>query len=108
MSREAQALIERLAGMDAGEFLGGGFEALAEKARDAKEAPDELAMQYLRTFDHPAGRAVLEDLVERTLHRATWVPDDPERMGYFREGQNSVVAMILSMMNKARMEQASG
>ena len=105
MSETAQHLIERLSNMGATEFAEGGFQKLAERAMRTSE-PDDLALAYLRAFGTPEGKRVLDDLIGRTLVHAAWDPevDNPTERAFWREGQNSIVVLIIALMKKAEKE----
>lgn len=106
MSATAKELIDRLSGMGAGEFAEGGFQKLAEQSMRAKGEPDDLALAYLRVFSSPEGKRVLDDLIGRTLIHAAWDPEaaSPAERGFWREGQNSIVMLIMAMVHKAKEE----
>lgn len=64
-----------------------------------------------KVFSTPEGKKVLDMLVERTLYRPAWPAtaiDDPQKLmvhGIHREGQNSLVMMLLNAIATARDEQ---
>lgn len=57
---------------------------------------------YRACFSTPAGRAVLEDLMQRYVMVSRFVPGEAEGSGYYREGMAQVVFDIA-----ARCEAAS-
>lgn len=83
-------------------------ETLDEMAEEATEQSqkelDELRKKFATVFSTQKGRDVLEHLFDKTLRRATWDPqvDNPEQHGYYREGENSLVAYITKMVNEGR------
>ena len=94
-------------------YVGGGWDALSKEAEDqtqrdnlaAVTAQYEIAKDYIPCFASPAGAAVLEDLLNRTLRRSTWDAtqgmDQATAAGLFREGQNAIVTDIIGMMKAA-------
>ena len=78
--------------------------ALMEEAKHVRSAAARL-------FDTPDGRAVLEYLCDATLRRPTFIahlglePMKAYGHGVFREGQNSAVYLLLSLIAEGRGEQ---
>ena len=70
----------------------------------------EMADLVEECFSTPAGRQVLEWLVDNTLYRPAWPAtmitnaDELMTYGIHREGQNSIVAMIENAIAMARRE----
>lgn len=95
-------------------FIEGGWDAFdpqkqqaaAVKAQElSREEQLELANAIYRTFQTVDGKRTLEYLLDQTLRRASWngtfdmlkvVP-----YGLYREGQNSIVAIIIQHMQMA-------
>lgn len=74
--------------------------------REGAEAQYDIAQKYAATFATIPGRAVLELLLDTTLRRTTWdgtnkSMSEATAHGLFREGQNSVVAMIVKYLSIA-------
>lgn len=79
-------------------------QALMEEAKSVRAAAARL-------FDTADGRAVLEYLCDATLRRPTFIAQiglDPMKAyghGVFREGQNSAIYLLLSLIAEGRGEQ---
>lgn len=95
-------------------YTEGGWSALEDadkqaraQQRDSAEAQYDIAQKYAATFATIPGRAVLESLLDTTLRRTTWdgtskSMSEATAHGLFREGQNSVVAMIVKYLSIAK------
>jgi hypothetical protein len=97
----------------------GDLEDIEKRAAGDAKASREKALQMARTveacFSTRAGKEVLEWLCQATIYRrGAWQGQSFEALdkitgyGLFREGQNSLVWMILDAMAAARGEQPSG
>ena len=99
------------------QFKGSGLEALSKVGEQAAELQDQNQRELKRaaramhnTFSTPDGQRTLELLLDLTLRRATWMQTeaspfkDLKDHGVFREGQNSVAAIIVKYLNVARDE----
>lgn len=86
----------------------GGWDALSDilnreenrtYTKSQKEERVEQAAAFTAVFRSAAGQIVLERLLDLTLRRASWLgrlsKDEALTYGLFREGQNSIVAIIM-------------
>jgi hypothetical protein len=80
-------------------------------AQALKEQAERVRGAAARLFDTPDGREVLEYLCDATLRRPTFIAHlglDPMRAyahGVLREGQNTAVYLLLSLIAEGRGEQ---
>lgn len=98
--------------------LGAKFFGLDDEAPDADAKPsarkvaqakaEALANDYRAAFSTAAGRRVLADLIERTLHKPTFDARmglmNGTAYGFAREGQNSLVHFIRRQVAIANKE----
>lgn len=98
---------------DADEALSGEFDAqswdafenndaIEERNQEIIEEREKLKEKFAQVFNNEHGKEVLNHLMEMTLKRSTFSPqyENPDRMGYFREGQNTIVAYIIQQVNE--------
>lgn len=97
-------------------FAGGGWDALATSVADlSKPGSDQAQMAYDRICQAAArmaasddGRLVLDWLVDLTLRKASWhgqlgmSVEQIATYGLLREGQNSLVALLLGAILKGQ------
>jgi hypothetical protein len=73
---------------------------------EAEAKKYELNHQFRECFESPAGKVVLEWLKAHTLDTPTWWPSADYNKsvanGFFREGQNSLIRQMISMINQAK------
>ncbi len=105
-----EALLKKVNG---GGFAEGGWNAfddtetqeLNEKQKEEIIARrKELSDAVFSAFNTTSGRRVLEWLLDNTLRRASFHPDNLNAVhrGFFREGQNSIVNSIIVELNFAK------
>lgn len=66
-----------------------------------KDVRDKLKDQIIGVFSNPHGLQLLETLEEMFVRQSVSPPGCPEGYGYFREGQNSLILKIRSIVNAA-------
>ena len=73
-----------------------------------KQAEEQhlLDTMYFECFKTPAGKKVIEHLVQNTIRSATWMPsleyDKAIAHGFAREGQNALVTLIEQRIDRGR------
>lgn len=73
-----------------------------EKNKQQLDALKEECILYATVFNSQEGIKVLNKLKKLTLEKPTWDPAQPEKYGYYREGQNDILRHIISHINKAK------
>lgn len=77
-----------------------------EQVELAKEKAYEENVDFLKCFNTPSGKKVLEWMVKHTLDTPTWWPSADYNKavanGFFREGQNCLVRQIQAKINQAK------
>ena len=77
-----------------------------EQLEAAKQKEYELDVHFLKTFNTPSGKIVLDWLVLHTLDTPTWFPNadiaKATANGFFREGQNGLVRQIKAKIKNAK------
>lgn len=89
-----------------------GWQGLSQEATDKQNAESaqkrfEDAARFCKAFNTPEGADCLLALTERFLHPPTWPPSvthqqDQMAFGYIREGQKSVIQLILNAQQIVR------
>jgi hypothetical protein len=81
------------------------------QVEQAESKKYELNHQFRACFESPSGKVVLEWLKSHTLDTPTWWPaadyNKSVANGFFREGQNSLIRQIVSMINQAKTHKES-
>ena len=79
---------------------------LEAQREQAKQTADDLTIAYAQCFDTPAGQVVLGDLRRFLSRVAAWDPNGDfyraAAQGFYREGQNSMVAYIDAMSQRGK------
>lgn len=79
---------------------------LEAQREQAKQTADELTIAYAACFQTPAGQVVLADLRRFLARVAAWDPNGDfyraAAQGFYREGQNSMVAYIDAMTERGK------
>jgi hypothetical protein len=95
-------------------FANGGWESLAagaDRTPDEKRRREQLQTRIsddvLFMASNPQGRRVLEFILNNSIRRASWHGDlrfsieQAASYGIFREGQNSIAAMLIAALSHA-------
>jgi hypothetical protein len=86
-----------------------GRESNTEQLEEAAKKAYEENINFLKAFNTPAGKAVMEWLVKHTLDTPSWWPDADYNKsvanGFWREGQNSLVRQLRAKIEQAKTYQ---
>lgn len=84
---------------------------IQEMNEEMAKEQEELKKAYSRLFSmgNDDAETVLNDLIDKTIKRSTFNPqyENPEQMGFFLEGQNSIVAYIIQQIQEGRSGEPS-
>ncbi|NTU49554.1 MAG: hypothetical protein HGA87_01425 [Desulfobulbaceae bacterium] len=85
------------------------YDALNPQPIDQQDAVEEVRLRELEIskdfaacFGTEAGMKVLEYLKSKTLDIPAWVPGESVHQAFAREGQNSIVRLIIERINHAK------
>lgn len=81
-------------------------DAIEQYNEEMTEEVEELQQKFASLFTTKEGQEVLEHLMEMTLRRSTFHPQspNPEATGYFRSGENNIVAYIIQQIKQGQEE----
>lgn len=80
------------------------IEELQKQKEKMGEEYREIVKAYANVFSTEQGKKVIEDLLNRTLREAVYMPEreNPEMLGHIREGQNSLVRYISQRIQQGK------
>ena len=103
---QTEDLMQRILQQDKGDRSFGMTDAANPLAKAHQNAKRDLLKNYVSVFSSPAGRAVLEDLLNQTLRRSNAVSAGQMNMEQItaymlqRDGQNGLMSYILSQLSE--------